>query len=124
MRNPRDAFDAELEAIEELGYEDKIVLGLDVAASHPYNRKTEKYTLMVKEITREELMEFYGNLVSTYPLKPIEDPLEEEDFDGFAELTRTLNIQIVGDDLFVTNMERLRKGIEMGAANALLLKIN
>jgi len=105
MRDPRDAFDAEIEAIEELGYGDKFVLSMDAAASHLYNRKTGKYTLMGKEITREELMDFYEDLVSAYPLQSIEDPLEEEDFDGFAELTKALNIQIVGDDLFVTRWE-------------------
>jgi len=124
MKDPREAFDAELKAIEELGYGGKFVLSMDCAASHLYNRKIGKYTLMGKEITREELMDFYEDLVSSYPLQSIEDPLEEEDFEGFAELTRTLNIQIVGDDLFVTNMKRLRKGIELGAANALLLKVN
>ena len=124
MKDPREAFDAELLAIEKLGYGSKFVLGLDCAASHFYNRKTGRYTLMGKEITREELMDFYKELVSSYPLQSIEDPLEEEDFDGFAELARTLNIQIVGDDLFVTNINRLRKGVEKGAANALLLKVN
>ncbi|MFQ5819330.1 MAG: phosphopyruvate hydratase [Candidatus Heimdallarchaeota archaeon] len=124
MKDPREAFDAELQAIEELGYGDNFVLSLDVAATHLYNRKTEKYTVMKKELTREALMDFYEELVTTYPLQSIEDPLEEEDFEGFAELTRTLNIQIVGDDLFVTNIKRLRKGIEVGAANALLLKVN
>jgi len=124
MKDPREAFDAELLAIEKLGYEDKFVLSLDCAASHFYNRKIGRYTLMGKEITREELMDFYKDLVSSYPLQSIEDPLDEEDFDGFAELARTLNIQIIGDDLFVTNINRLRKGIEKGAANALLLKVN
>ncbi len=124
MKDPREAFDAELLAIEKLGYKDKFVLSLDCAASHFYNRKTRRYTLMGKEITREELMDFYKDLVSSYPLQSIEDPLDEEDFDGFAELARTLNIQIIGDDLFATNINRLRKGIEKGAANALLLKVN
>jgi len=124
MKDPREAFDTELKAIEELGYSDNFVLSLDVAATHLYNRKTEKYTVMKKELTRETLMDFYEELVATYPLQSIEDPLEEEDFEGFAELTRTLNIQIVGDDLFVTNIKRLKKGIEIGAANALLLKVN
>lgn len=124
MNDPRDAFDAELQAIEELGLGDKFVLSMDTAASHLYDRNTEKYTLMKKEISREKLMDFYEDLVSAYPVKSIEDPLEEDDFSGFAELTRTLNIQIVGDDLFVTNIKRLRKGIEMGAANALLFKVN
>ena len=124
MKDPREAFDAELLAIKKLGYEDKFVLSLDCAASHFYNRKTGRYTLMGKEITREELMDFYKELVSSYPLQSMEDPLEEEDFDGFAELARTLNIQIIGDDLFVTNINRLKKGVEKGAANALLLKVN
>jgi len=124
MKDPREAFDVELKAIEELGYEDRFVLGLDVAASHLYNKETTKYTLMGKEMTREDLMDFYKNLVSTYPVQSIEDPLEQEDFEGFAELTRVLRIQIVGDDLFVTNVKRLKEGIEMGAANALLLKVN
>ncbi len=124
MKDPREAFDAELEAVEELGYGGMFILSLDVAASHLYNRKTGKYTLMGKEISREELVDFYEELVSAYPVESIEDPLEEEDFEGFAELTKTLDIQIVGDDLFVTNVNRLRRGIAMGAANALLLKVN
>lgn len=124
MKDPREAFDAELMAIEELGYEDEFVLGLDAAAAHLYNKKTGKYVLMEKEITRESLKEFYEDLVSTYPVRSIEDPLEQNDFEGFAELTKTLGIQIVGDDLFVTNMKRLKKGIEMSAANALLWKVN
>lgn len=124
MKDPREAFDAELEAIEELGYSRDFVLGLDVAASHLYNKKKETYTLMGKEITREEFIDFYDDLCEAYPVATIEDPLWEEDFEGHAELVRTLGIQIVGDDLFVTNIKRLRKGVELGAANALLWKVN
>jgi len=124
MKAPREAFDAELEAIEELGYSRDFVLGLDVAASHLYNKKKETYTLMGKEITREGFIDFYDDLCEAYPIATIEDPLWEEDFEGHAELVRTLGIQIVGDDLFVTNIKRLRKGVELGAANALLWKVN
>lgn len=124
IKDPREAFDAELAAIEELGYGGKFLLALDVAASHLYNREKDTYQLMGKEITREKLMDFYEDLCKTYPVASIEDPLHEEDFEGFAELTRTLGIQIVGDDLFVTNIKRLRKGVEIGAANALLWKVN
>jgi len=124
MKDPREAFDAELEAIEELGYGRDFVLGLDVAASHLYNKKKETYTLMGKEITREGFIDFYDDLCEAYPIATIEDPLWEEDFEGHAELVRTLGIQIVGDDLFVTNIKRLRKGVELGAANALLWKVN
>ncbi len=124
MKDPREAFDAELTAIEELGYRDDFVLGLDVAASHLYNGKKNTYRFMDKEISRERFMDFYEDLCGAYPVESIEDPLQQEDFEGFAELTKTLGIQIVGDDLFVTNIKRLRKGIEMGAANALLWKVN
>jgi len=124
MKDPRDALEAELKVVEELGYGNKFVLGLDVAASHLYNEKTKKYMLMGKEVSREALMDFYEELVSAYPVKSIEDPLEQEDFEGFAELTRSLGIQIIGDDLFVTNVKRLEKGIMMKAANAILLKVN
>ena len=124
MKDPREALDAELKAIEELGYGDDFVLGLDVAASHLYNKKMGKYRFMGKEVTREEMMDFYGDLVKAYPVASIEDPLEEDDFEGFKELTNSLGIQIVGDDLFATNVKRLRKGIQMGAANALLWKVN
>jgi len=124
MEDVREAFDAELKAIEELGYTHKFVLALDVAASHLYDKKKETYTVKGEDMTREDLIEFYKDLVAAYPIKSIEDPLEQDDFDGFAELTETLDIQIAGDDLFATNAERLRRGIEVGAGNALLWKIN
>jgi enolase len=124
MTDPRDAFDAELRAIEELGYTDDFVLGLDVAATHLYNAETRTYRLMGRDVSRERFMDFIEDLCHTYPVKTIEDPLEEEDFEGFAELTRSTGIQIVGDDLFVTNVDRLKRGIEVGAANALLWKVN
>lgn len=124
MKDPREALDIELKAIEEAGYEKDFALGLDVAATHLYDEKEKTYTFMDKKITREKLMDFYQDIVSTYPILSIEDPLEENDFEGFAELTKTLNIQIVGDDLFVTNIERLKKGIEIKAANAILWKVN
>lgn len=124
MEDPRDAFDEEMKAIEELGYGDKFSLGLDVAASHFYDEKTEKYSLMGEDMTKEELINFYEDLVGMYPLITIEDPLYEEDFEGFAELTESLGIQIVGDDFFVTNVRRLEEGIKRGAANCLLLKVN
>ena len=124
MTDPREAFDAELEAIEELGYGGKYVLGLDVAATHLYNEKEGTYRFMGKDYSREEFMDFFEDLCKTYPVASIEDPLEQNDFEGFAELTKTLKIQIVGDDLFVTNIKRLEKGVELGAGNALLWKVN
>ena len=124
MTDPREALDAELKAIDELGYSKEFVLGLDCAATHLYNQKTQTYTFMGKQVTREKMIDFYEDLTSAYPIVSIEDPLEENDYEGFRELTKSLKIQIVGDDLFVTNVKRLRKGIEIGAANALLWKVN
>jgi enolase len=124
MTDPREAFDAELETIEELGYQDDFVLGLDIAATHLYDRKKKSYRFMGEDLSREKFIDFIEELCKTYPVKSIEDPLEEEDFEGFAEVTKSTGIQIVGDDLFVTNVRRLRRGIEMRAANALLWKVN
>jgi enolase len=124
MTDPRDALDAELEAIEELGYEDHFVLGLDVAANSLYNKKKRTYRLMSIDLSREKFIDYIDDLATQYKLASIEDPLHEDDFEGFAELTRSLKTQIIGDDLFVTNIHRLIKGIKMGAANALLWKVN
>lgn len=124
ITDPRKALDALLEAIEELGYEDYFILGLDVAANSLYDKKRKTYRLMGKDISREKFMDYIEKLAKQYKVASIEDPLQEEDFDGFADLTRSLGIQIVGDDIFVTNKTRLKEGIQLGAANALLWKIN
>jgi enolase len=122
--DPRDAFELELAAIEERGYADEFMLAADVAATHFYDATTDTYELMDRQFTRDELLEFYEELTSSYPVASLEDPLDEADFEGFAELTQRLDVQIIGDDLFVTDSDRLRAGIDRGAANALLLKIN
>ncbi|AIF69293.1 enolase [Palaeococcus pacificus DY20341] len=128
MKDVREPLDALVQAIEESGYKvgDEIAFALDAASSEFYNSEIGKYVVGGKEYTREELIDVYKELVSTYPIVSIEDPMYEEDFEGFAMITKELGkkVQIVGDDLFVTNVKRLRKGIEMGAANALLLKVN
>lgn len=123
LKNTRDALDALASAIEELGYSKKITIGLDAAASEFY--KNDKYNIDGKLLSGGEMMEYYEELVKTYPILSIEDPFNEEAFDDFAALTKKLkNTIIVGDDLFVTNVRRLERGIKMGAANALLLKVN
>ncbi len=128
MKEVTEPLEALVKAIEETGYKvgDEIAFALDAASSEFYNAEKDRYTVGGKEYTREELIDLYKELVSTYPIVSIEDPMHEEDFEGFALVTKELGkkIQIVGDDLFVTNVKRLRKGIEMGAANALLLKVN
>ena len=122
MESPEEALDAVTAAAEEMGYGGVTRLAMDVAASSFY--KDGGYSFMGKTRSRGELIDIYKELVSKYPISSIEDPLEEEDYEGFAEMTRALPIQIVGDDLFVTNVKRLRKGIEMGACNSLLWKVN
>jgi enolase len=122
MKSPEEALDAVTEAVEEIGYDDVTKLAMDIAASSFF--KNGIYSFMDNALSQSELIDVYIELVSKYPISSIEDPLEEEDFEGFVEVTRKLPIQIVGDDLFVTNVKRLRKGIEMGACNSLLWKVN
>lgn len=122
INSPEEALDAISRSAEELGYDKKTVLAIDVAASSFYHDGS--YNYQGKRISTGELIDVYKELVEKYPIASIEDPLEEEDYEGFVEITKTLPIQILGDDLFATNPERLRKGIEMGACNALLWKVN
>ncbi|MFA4647678.1 phosphopyruvate hydratase [Pyrococcus kukulkanii] len=128
MKEVTEPLDVLVEAIEEAGYKpgDEIALALDAASSEFFNAEIGKYVVGGKEYTREELLELYKELTSTYPIVSIEDPFHEEDWEGFVMITKELGkkVQIVGDDLFVTNPKRLVKGIQMGAANALLLKVN
>ncbi|AEH24969.1 phosphopyruvate hydratase [Pyrococcus yayanosii] len=128
MSDVREPLEVLVKAIEEAGYKpgDEIALAIDAASTEFYHPDTGKYVVSGKEYTREELIDLYKELISAYPIVSIEDPLYEEDFEGFALITKELGdkVQIVGDDLFVTNPKRLRKGIQMGAANALLLKVN
>ncbi len=124
LSDPREAFDAALEAAERAGYGDDFALGIDAAATHFYDDETETYAVLDEPFDRGELIEFYRELADAYPLVSIEDPLDENDFEGTAELTDAVDAQIVGDDLFTTNPDRLREGIETGAGDALLLKVN
>ncbi|MFJ6212673.1 phosphopyruvate hydratase [Streptomyces sp. NPDC092296] len=122
----REALDLIVEAIKKAGYTPgkDVALALDVAASEFY--KDGAYQFEGKALSAVELTEYYAELVASYPLVSIEDPLNEEDWDGWKTLTEKLGdkVQIVGDDLFVTNPERLGRGIESGTANALLVKVN
>jgi enolase len=112
-------------AVNASGYADKIVYGLDAAASHWYDWDKKVYRMDGEEMTREDVIDMYQKLCSKYPISSIEDPLMEDDFEGFALITKKLEgVQIVGDDLFTTNTEYIKKGVEMGAANAVLWKFN
>src|SRR5690554_4217837 len=120
-----------LEAIEKAGYKPgkDIYLAMDVAASEFYNKETKKYVLAGeggKELTSEQLSDFYVELVKKYPILSIEDGLDENDWAGWKYLTEKLGnkIQLVGDDLFVTNTAKLKEGIEKNIANSILIKVN
>lgn len=131
LASNEEALKVIIEAIEKAGYKpgDDIVLAMDVAASEFYNKETKKYVLAGegnKEFTNEELSDFYKELVGKYPIISIEDGLDEDDWDGWAYLTKILGdeIQLVGDDLFVTNTERLKRGIDENISNSILIKLN
>ncbi|PXA68100.1 phosphopyruvate hydratase [Cryobacterium arcticum] len=122
----RAALDLIVEAITLAGYTPgtDIGLALDCAATEFF--KDGVYHFEGKELTSTEIVAYYAELLEAYPLVSIEDPLEEEDWDGYVHLTAQLGdrVQIVGDDLFVTNPIRLAKGLELGAANSILIKVN
>ena len=119
-----------VKAIEKAGYKsgEDIAIALDVAASELYNKEFKKYVFEGEDVIRsaEELVDYYEMLISEFPIISIEDPMDEEDWEGWDLITKRLGdkIQLVGDDLFVTNTERLRKGIERKVANAILIKVN
>ncbi len=122
LSRPEEALDAVSGAIEEMGYSGTVSLAMDVAASSFYEEGG--YNVAGENLDTGEMIDLYMELVDAFSLVSIEDPLQEEDFEGFAEVTRRVPVQIVGDDLFVTTASRLRRGIELGACNALLWKVN
>jgi enolase len=126
LESNRAALDLILEAIKAAGYEPgrDIALALDVAASEFF--EDGSYAFEGASKSADEMIAYYAELVEAYPLVSIEDPLNEEDWDGWKSMTDLLGskVQIVGDDLFVTNPERLGRGISTGTANALLVKVN
>lgn len=124
VKEPSEILETLLAAIKAAGYEGKFKLGLDCAASHFYDADNDCYNFQGKPTSRDEMIDFYKQLADEYPLVFIEDPLDEDDFEGFSKLTTKLNLVIAGDDLFVTNLKRLRKGIELGAGNAMVFKPN
>lgn len=130
LSSNEEAIKVILEAVKKAGYEPAkdIKLALDVAASEFYDETSRKYKLTGegKEKTADEMIEYYENLIAKYPVISIEDGLAEDDWEGWAKLTQKLGkkVQLVGDDLFVTNTDRLKKGIEQSVANSILIKVN
>ncbi|MDC7088506.1 phosphopyruvate hydratase [Corynebacterium pseudodiphtheriticum] len=126
VESTRAALDVIVEAIKKAGYEPgkDVALALDVASSEFYDNGSYKFE--GSELSGAEMASVYAELIAEYPIVSIEDPLDENDWDGYVNLTREIGdkVQIVGDDFFVTNPQRLREGIDKGAANALLVKVN
>lgn len=128
LENNQMALDFIMEAIKKAGYKPgvDIFIALDIAASELYNKDAKTYKLDNKELSTDELMKYYIELINNYPILSIEDPFYENDFDALAKFTKLVNnrIMVVGDDYFVTNEKYLQKGIDMKAGNAILLKAN
>jgi enolase len=117
-----------IRAIQAAGYEPgkQIFIAMDAAASEFYNEETKKYSVDGKEMSASELADYYISLIDKYPIKSLEDPFDQEDWEGYSEFTAKVGdrVQIVGDDLYVTNVKRLQKGIDLKATNSILIKLN
>jgi enolase len=128
LASNEEAIQYVVRAVEEAGYKPgkDIFVALDCAASEFFDKKAGKYTFDKKSITREELVAIYDALSQKYPIVSIEDGCSEDDWDGWKALTERIGdrVQLVGDDVFVTNVERLKRGIEGNVANAILIKLN
>ncbi len=130
LSDSREVLTLMVEAVEKSGYQIRkdIMIALDAAASELYEEETGVYHFQGEGVKRtsEEMVSYYEELVRDFPICSIEDGLFEDDWEGWQKLTDALGsrVQLVGDDLFVTNAERLKKGIELGAANAILIKVN
>ncbi len=126
MRGIWEPFEFLSKAVAKAGYKEgeDIVYAMDLAANSWFDQEKNIYELDGKTYDRDALIELYKDVASKYPIASMEDPLQEEDFEGFRKLTKELDVQIVGDDLFVTNIERLKIGIKKEAANAMLFKVN
>lgn len=124
----QEALDLIMDAIGRAGYQagKQIFIALDVAATEFYDEKTKKYTIDGKQLSGDEMVDFLANWVAKYPICSIEDGCSEDDWDSWKKLTEKVGdkIQLVGDDLFVTNTERLQRGIDQGIANSILIKVN
>jgi enolase len=128
LKSNAEALDLIVQAVGKAGYElgKQVFIALDPAASEFYNAETQRYRIDGREITSGQLVELYASWVEKYPICTIEDGLAEDDWDGWKAMTDRLGakIQLVGDDLFVTNTKLLQRGIDAGVANSILIKLN
>lgn len=126
MKDISEPLEVIMSTLEELSYKDVVRIALDTASSSFYDEKSKTYNAMGKKMSSGDLIDLFSDVCSNYPIISLEDPMAEDDFEGFIEITKRLgkNIQIVGDDNFVTNRNKLSKGIKDGSCNSLLLKVN
>ncbi len=126
VEHDKELWDIMVEAIDNKGYTGKMGIQVDIAAGTYYNKEKDRFVGLFseKDKTMEDLLNLYDEMVKDYPFVIIEDPLDENDYQGHAEVTKRLGVEIVGDDLFTTNPQRVQEGIEAGAGNAVLLKVN
>ena len=126
VNHDRELWDAMTETINRLGYEGKVGIQVDVATETYWEEDIQRYVgiFSAEPKTKEDIFEMYLDMVKNYPFVIIEDPFDEDDYETTARLTKAVDIQIVGDDLFTTNPDRVREGIAVGAANTVLLKVN
>jgi enolase len=128
LKSNQEALDVILQAIEQAGYKagEQVWIALDVASTEFYDSSTGKYTIDGKQLSGDEMVDFLANWTNKYPICSIEDGCAEDDWDSWKKLTAKLGnkVQLVGDDLFVTNVERLQRGIDQGIANSILIKVN
>lgn len=128
LKTSEETIEAILEAIKKAGYTpgEQFMIALDPASTEMF--KDGKYVFEGEDVTRtsDEMVDYWESLVNKYPIISIEDGMAEDDWDGWVKLTKRIGdrVQLVGDDLYVTNVERLKKGIELGASNAILIKVN
>ncbi len=124
----QEALDLIMDAIQRAGYEagKQIFIALDVAATEFYDAKTKKYTIDGKQLSGDQMVDFLANWVDNYPICSVEDGCSEDDWESWKKLTERVGnkVQLVGDDLFVTNTDRLQRGIDQGIANSILIKVN
>ena len=128
LRSNGEALDLIMEAIDKAGYRagEQVMIALDVAATEFYDEKTKQYTIDGRQLDSRGMVDFLANWVKSYPICSIEDGCSEDDWDGWKTLSERLRaqVQLVGDDLFVTNTKRLQRGIDAGVANSILIKVN
>ena len=128
LKSNQEALDVILQAIDQAGYKagEQIWIALDAASTEFYNSETGKYSIDGNELSGDEMVDFLADWCSKYPICSIEDGCAEDDWDTWKKLTEKVgdSVQLVGDDLFVTNVERLQRGIDQGIANSILIKVN